>query len=403
MKSLLKRKNNRTSSLKLPQHPEGPPPITPIDPDGSTASHDSNEIYFYNSNDINNQSALDHPSSQPPTTMTASQFMTHSDQTMANKRAEQLSESPHHASTTSGGGLFSFKRGKNCQTKSREGIPIITSSGSDHFSPSAVSSTNNYATDGFYSKSKKVFGGKERPKTRPSAKSSAFGGAPRYDWMDIETTAAIKIQAAYRRLQTQNRLDALGLSTPGMRNRRAQRRARYQSRMSRTVVSADVPFPFNMCGVGLLFGDGTLEDEAVVDTLEKRRADKAKNRYEREDEEKRRFRMRKKESQHLEEGIEVVESFDPDQEETENTEQSNSPGRNRAERVKDKMSKNLRSTKSLSPGNLEERGEDPPEKISPGGSSYGRSTRRMIKNRAKSKMSSKNHYAFDPTDDDDEF
>ena len=108
-------------------------------------------------------------------------------------------------------------------------------------------------------------------------------------------------------------MDALGLSTPGMRNRRAQRRARHQSRMSRNnnvAVSADVPFPFNMCGVGLLFGDGTLEDEAVVDTLEKRRTDRAKVRYEREDAEKRRFRMRKKESRHLEEGIEVVESFD---------------------------------------------------------------------------------------------
>ncbi|KAL7533092.1 hypothetical protein ACHAWF_004338 [Thalassiosira exigua] len=125
-----------------------------------------------------------------------------------------------------------------------------------------------------------------------------------------ETTAAIKIQAAYRRLQTQNRLDELGLSTPGMRNRRAQRRARYQSRMSRHVVNADVPFPFNMCGVGLLFGDGTFEDEKVVDTLEKRRADKAKREHEMMDAEKRRFRMKKKESQHIEEGIEVVESFE---------------------------------------------------------------------------------------------
>jgi len=42
---------------------------------------------------------------------------------------------------------------------------------------------------------------------------------------------------------------------------------------------------------------------------------KKKQAYEREDEEKRRFRMRKKDSQHLEEGIEVVESFDRDEEE----------------------------------------------------------------------------------------
>ena len=77
------------------------------------------------------------------------------------------------------------KQGKKCDTKSREGVPIITSSGADYFTPSAVNSKSNYATEGFYSKSKLQFGGKERPKVRPSARTSAFGGAPRYDWMDI--------------------------------------------------------------------------------------------------------------------------------------------------------------------------------------------------------------------------
>ena len=198
-----------------------------------------------------------------------------------------------------------------------------------------------------------------------------------------ETTAAIKIQAAYRRLQAQNRLDALGLSTPGMRNRRAQRRARHQSRMSRNVVvaSADVPFPFNMCGVGLLFGDGTLEDEAVVDTLEKRRTDRAKVRYEREDAEKRRFRMRKKESRHLEEGIEVVESFDKGEQEEEAAaaaDEKNERSRTKSS-LRDKMSKsgrNIKSSMRSPPGSPNSRGSDPPEDISPGGSSYGRRSSR---------------------------
>ena len=104
-----------------------------------------------------------------------------------------------------------------------------------------------------------------------------------------------------------------------MRNRRAQRKARYQSRMSRHITSADVPFPFNMCGVGLLFGDGTFEDEAIVESIEKKKMKQNKISYEKEDEEKRKFRMRKKESQHMEEGIEVVESFDQHDEEEEET------------------------------------------------------------------------------------
>ena len=239
---------------------------------------------------------------------------------MQNKRAQQPINSPHYAPNDSAEKKKKKKKkqGKDCNTKSRDGVPIITSSGADHFSPSAVSSKSNFGVTGFYSKSKKTFGGKERPKVRPSAKNSAFGGAPRYDWMDIETTAATKIQALYRRVQVQNDLDQLGVSTPGMRNRRAQRQARCQARMSRNAVASnDVPFPFSLCGVGLLFGDGTFEDEKIVSDLEKKRVQKIKKGYEREDEEKRKFRMRKKESQHLEEGIEVVESFDGGEEEEE--------------------------------------------------------------------------------------
>lgn len=149
-----------------------------------------------------------------------------------------------------------------------------------------------------------------------------------------ETTAAIKIQAVYRRIQTLNYIDANGLSTPGMRNRRAQRKARYQTRMAKHASSADVPFPFNMCGVGLLFGDGTFEDEQIVDTIEKKKKSKKKFQSVREDEEKRKFRMRKKESQHMEEGIEVVESFDGGEQE----EQEDEEPEENIERARSKMS-----------------------------------------------------------------
>ena len=63
----------------------------------------------------------------------------------------------------------------------------------------------------------------------------------------------------------------------------------------------------------MLFGDGTMEDDAILTSIEKKKLKQSKLLVEKEDEEKRKFRMRKKESQHMEEGIEVVESFDATQ------------------------------------------------------------------------------------------
>lgn len=170
MRSLFKRKSKQQSGGA---HVKGgvrstPPMITPIDPDGSTASHSSNGMY------------VDTPSAAGP--MTASQFKTHSDEDMDARRQD----ADDNLNVRS-------RQGKNCQTKSREGVPIITSTGADHFSPSAVSSKGNFATEGFYSKSKKDYGGKERPKVRPSARTSAFGGAPRYDWMDIVSAVVVLV------------------------------------------------------------------------------------------------------------------------------------------------------------------------------------------------------------------
>jgi hypothetical protein len=197
----------------------------------------------------------------------------------------------------SGATLLSKRFGKNCSIKSRDGVPIITSSGADDFSPSLVQGN----TVAQRTKSKK----EKRSKTRPTAQASAFGGAPRYDWMDIETAAAIKVQSIYRRNRVLKYLEENNMSTPGMRNRRRKRQAK-----QRKAQSEDVPFPFNMCGVGFLFGDATAEEEAYTNSLEKKKKDKQKVEMEAEDAKKRKFRMRKKGSQHLEEGIEVVESFE---------------------------------------------------------------------------------------------
>jgi len=170
--SKIKRKKYTSNNAQLVKNNSNdtPPSMGPIDPDGSTASHSSNEIYVTNP--------------QQSAAMTASQFQNTSDTEVNKKRLSQPKGSKYTQSNTSSLNIRSTQ-GKNCNTKSRDGVPIITSDGADYFSPSAVSTKKNYAVDGFYSKSKQMFGGKERPKTRPSARSSAFGGAPRYDWMDI--------------------------------------------------------------------------------------------------------------------------------------------------------------------------------------------------------------------------
>mmetsp|Transcript_20866 Transcript_20866/g.49032 ORF Transcript_20866/g.49032 Transcript_20866/m.49032 type:complete len:303 (+) Transcript_20866:131-1039(+) len=269
--------------------------------DASTASNDASV------DSPPSRLPIDQPPPPPPAsppTMTASQSQfVHS---ISNEASTgQKKKSP----------WLSLKRGENSRVRSSSGVPIVTSTGADDFSPSAANSRTNSSINGFVGNSA-TFSAKNRPRVRPSAKASAFGGAPRYDWMDIETTAAIKVQAAYRRLIVQNYLDREGLSTPGMRNRRRRLEARYRARgggdkyQGGCQVNEDVPFPFNLCGVGLLFGDGTLEDERIVNGIEKRKKSKARTEAEAEDERLRRFRMRKKDDLGLEEGVEVVESFD---------------------------------------------------------------------------------------------
>jgi len=113
------------------------------------------------------------------------------------------------------------------------------------------------------------------------------------------------VQAAWRRVRTQIHLDRAGISTPGMRNRQRQRNARQKARMRAN--AEDVPFPFNMCGMGLLFGDATLEDQTVIDDMERRKLRKEKEQFEMEEERRRKFRMRKKSSGNIEEEIEVVD------------------------------------------------------------------------------------------------
>ncbi len=143
LRSLFNRKGSGKKGINDPTADDG----------GSTASHSSNEHYLSSGG---GGSGLPLPQQPLP---------------------EQQQHRLHMTNIS--------KQGKNCDTRSRDGVPVITSAGADYFTASAVNSKSNYATEGFYSKSKLEFKGGERPKVRPSARTSAFGGAPRYDWMDI--------------------------------------------------------------------------------------------------------------------------------------------------------------------------------------------------------------------------
>lgn len=144
----------------------------------------------------------------------------------------------------------------------------------------------------------------KRSQTVPSARDAAYTGPPRYDWIDVESSAAIKIQSIFRRNQCLNLLEEEGKSTAAMRNRIRSRQADTAKHAS----SEDVPTIFRFCGIGLLFGEVTGEDN---DALNSNNTGKDKiAEKEKKESIKRRFRFKKKKSEQVEEAIEVVENVD---------------------------------------------------------------------------------------------
>jgi len=85
----------------------------------------------------------------------------------------------------------------------------------------------------------------------PSAKDAAFGGPPRYDWIDIESAAAIKIQALFRRILTINKLEEKRIVTSYMqRTRNIERKTFMKIASSNKRQDQDYPsshFLFSLC------------------------------------------------------------------------------------------------------------------------------------------------------------
>lgn len=60
----------------------------------------------------------------------------------------------------------------------------------------------------------------------PPAAQAAFDGPPRFDWIDIEYNAATMIQSTFRRHVVLRAMEASGMTTSYIRNRKRQRKAR---------------------------------------------------------------------------------------------------------------------------------------------------------------------------------
>lgn len=184
---------------------------------------------------------------------------------------------------------------------SKEGKPVISSVTVDYFRPSDVAGNPLKAQGRGYKE--------KRTTTVPSARDAAYtyNGPPRYDWVDVESSAAIKIQTIFRRNQAIQQLEKDGKSTAAMRNRKRHQNAP-GSALGTT--SEDVPGLFRFCGVGLLFSDATGEDAQELTARRNAELEEKRQRMLAQEALKRQFRMRKKSTVNYNEAVEVVDDVE---------------------------------------------------------------------------------------------
>jgi len=164
--------------------------------------------------------------------------------------------------------------------EAREGPPKATRYYAD--SKERTSSKNSQpdgATRPTRNSSKKGKGSSEAPRAAPppSAREAAFAGPPRFDWIDVETNAATKIQSIVRRKQVMDTLEAKGKSTAAIRNRRRRRKAaKRKTNQGYKVVSLNDPSSYlRCCAMGMAFGDED-EDDAAYRQLQKKQYEERK-------------------------------------------------------------------------------------------------------------------------------
>uniref|UniRef100_A0A7S1FLN8 Uncharacterized protein n=1 Tax=Corethron hystrix TaxID=216773 RepID=A0A7S1FLN8_9STRA len=139
-----------------------------------------------------------------------------------------------------------------------------------------------------------------RKRVKPKASVAAFSGPPRYDWIDIETAAAIKLQSVFRRRMVEKDLVARGIKPPSYIRRERLEKELYD----------DVPEFLQMCGLHLLFGGLSKEEKRE----ERRERDKEErqiriDKERKQEEKKREYRKLKSKKPILLEEVEVVEEI----------------------------------------------------------------------------------------------
>mmetsp|Transcript_10530 Transcript_10530/g.20232 ORF Transcript_10530/g.20232 Transcript_10530/m.20232 type:complete len:239 (-) Transcript_10530:103-819(-) len=146
-----------------------------------------------------------------------------------------------------------------------------------------------------------------KPRTPRSPLEAAVSGPPKYSWVDIETSAALKVQAAYRRNKVMNDMEQAGHSTSAIRNR-SRRRQYDQQRKERALSSL-----FTCCGAELVLPDFSQEDDYDVRKEHDKLAYEEKKKAKLEHEEKlrnnfgKRLLKKKQKQGNTEEAFEVVE------------------------------------------------------------------------------------------------
>lgn len=194
-------------------------------------------------------------------------------------------------------GLYFDKDSQSDKNGGDTNVHVISAKdGADVFKASDVRDSMLRDEMGFKSK---------RTLTVPTAKDSAYSGPPRYDWIDVEAAAAIKIQSVFRRHLVLKKLEEEGKSTAAMRNKIRSRNAK-----KKYWNSEDVPTMFRFCGIGYLFADATGEDTYAYDREQAVKKDEQFNAKINKDKKLRKFRMRQKSDFGLEEAVEVVDNID---------------------------------------------------------------------------------------------
>ena len=86
-----------------------------------------------------------------------------------------------------------------------------------------------------------------------------------FDWIDIEYTAATKIQSIVRRNCVMSHLERIGCTTSAIRNSKRRRKASNRSYGHKIATHDETPTLFNCCAMGLAFGDASDPSTALDD------------------------------------------------------------------------------------------------------------------------------------------